>query len=146
MDSLYRDFLKDHHKDSPSVISQISSDLNLAPGPGMDPDHLHKENQSSVSSESMPIIDMTQNQESSSVPRKLTADQPIGCVTSGCGQNQSGPVTVSGKVVEISDEEIRNNRETEDGIRAISRFQNYHRGQPSNVGVPCSATEQNFSS
>ncbi|XP_060792442.1 RNA-binding protein 41-like [Neoarius graeffei] len=148
MDSLYRDFLKDQQKDSESVThlpQTKNSDQNQTPRPDPDSDRSHDLNgcnsQSSVSNESMPVPVPTppirsaqcQNQESSRVPQKLTVNQPIGRVTSCCGQGQNGPVTFSGKVEEISDEEIRNNRETEDGIRGISRFQNYQRGEPSNV-------------
>ncbi|KAK3523541.1 hypothetical protein QTP70_002450 [Hemibagrus guttatus] len=136
MDSLYRDFFKDQKKFSESVThsSQKESDHNHTPHPDSDQTHT-LDSQSSVITESMKPVSTTpsQNQESSSVPQKLTVNQPIGCVTSCCGQGQSGPVTVSGKVEEISDEQIRNNRETEDGIRRISRFQNYQRGEPSNV-------------
>lgn len=148
MDSLYRDFLKDQQKDSESVThlpQTKNSDQNQTPRPDPDSDRSHDLNgcnsQSSVSNESTPVPVPTppirsaqcQNQESSRVPQKLTVNQPIGRVTSCCGQGQNGPVTFSGKVEEISDEEIRNNRETEDGIRGISRFQNYQRGEPSNV-------------
>ncbi|KAG7321253.1 hypothetical protein KOW79_015668 [Hemibagrus wyckioides] len=140
MDSLYRDFFKDQKKDSESVThsSQTDSDHKQTPHPDLDSDsdQTHTlDSQSSVITESTRPFGTTpsQNQESSSVPQKLTVNQPIGRVTACCSQGQSGPVTVSGKVEEISDEEIRNNRETEDGIRRISRFQNYQRGEPSNV-------------
>ncbi|MCJ8740564.1 hypothetical protein PDJAM_G00060410 [Pangasius djambal] len=142
MDSLYRDFLKDQLKDSESSThsSQTDSDRNQTPRPDADSDQPHaaddRSSQSSVSNESTPAVCPAQSQSqesSSSVPQKLTVNQPIGRVTSCCGQGQSGPVTISGKVEAISDEEIRNNRETEDGIRGISRFQNYQRGEPSSV-------------
>ncbi|KAB5548671.1 hypothetical protein PHYPO_G00058260 [Pangasianodon hypophthalmus] len=143
MDSLYRDFLKDDQTDSESVShsSPTDSDHNQTPRPDPDSDQSHAvddcSSQSSISNESSLRICTTQSQSqessSSSVPQKLTVNQPIGRVTSCCGQGQSGPLTISGKVEEISDEEIRNNRETEDGIRGISRFQNYQRGEPSNV-------------
>lgn len=142
MDSLYRDFFKDQKKDSESVThsSQMDSDRKQTPhpDPDSDSDQTHTlDSQTSVITESTRPFGTTpsQNQESSSsVPQKLTVNQPIGRVTACCGQGQSGPVTVSGKVEEISDKEIRNNRETEDEIRRISRFQNYQRGEPSNVG------------
>lgn len=144
MDSLYRDFLKDQQKDSESIthVSHTNSDHNQTPHPDPDSDQSHVlddcTSQSSISNESMPTPPIgstqSQNQELSPVPQKLTVNQPVGRVTSCCSQGQSGPVTFSGKVEEISDEEIRNNRETEDGIRGISRFRNYQRGEPSNVG------------
>lgn len=49
------------------------------------------------------------------------------------GPRLCGSVTVSGRIEEISDEEIKNNPETEEGVRNIPRFKNYQRGVPSNV-------------
>lgn len=139
MDSLYKDFLKDQREDSESAThsSQSGSDHDQMPRPDPDSDQLNALDDSQSSISNVDVIDTTRsrNQESSPVPQKLTVNQPIGRVTSCCAQGHSGPVTVSGKVEEISDEEIRNNRETEDGIRGISRFQNYQRGEPSNVGL-----------
>ncbi|KAM9450324.1 RNA-binding protein 41 [Clarias gariepinus] len=136
MDSLYRDFLKDQQKDSESITD---SNHNQTQCRDADSDQTNVltncSSESSISSESTSPDDTTQDQSQrlSSVPEKLTVDRPIGRLSSCCVQGQSGPVTVSGKVEEISDEEIRKNRETEDGIRRISRFQNYQRGEPSNV-------------
>ncbi|KAK3555143.1 hypothetical protein QTP86_009997 [Hemibagrus guttatus] len=123
-----------HGSDRSGFLSALYHQGGKQKEDGSDQTHT-LDSQSSVITESMKPVSTTpsQNQESSSVPQKLTVNQPIGCVTSCCGQGQSGPVTVSGKVEEISDEQIRNNRETEDGIRRISRFQNYQRGEPSNV-------------
>ncbi|XP_017348062.1 RNA-binding protein 41 isoform X2 [Ictalurus punctatus] len=144
MDSLYREFLKDQQRDPESVThsSQTDPDHSQAPRPDPDSDRSHAlddcNGRSSESNQSTPTVGATQSprpesssSSSSSVPQKLTVNQPIGRVTSR--QGRSSPVTVSGKVEEISDEEIRNNRETEDGIRGMSRFQDYQRGEPSNV-------------
>lgn len=68
-------------------------------------------------------------------PQKITVNQPIGRLSASSGQDQNGPVTVSGRIGKISDEAIRNNRETEEGIRKIPRFQNYQHGELSNVGL-----------
>ncbi|KAF7697358.1 RNA-binding protein 41 [Silurus meridionalis] len=133
MDTLYRDFLKDHQKDSVTHLSQTESHRGDTPHP--DPDSHRSRNavdeqnrESGIDSESA-----TQSQSQTCVPQKLTVNQAIGRVTSCSAQCRSGPVTASGKVEEISDEEIRKNRETEEGIRGISRFQNYQCGDPSNV-------------
>lgn len=153
MDSLYREFLKDQQRDPESVTysSQTDPDHSQAPRPDPDSDRSHAlddcNGRSSESNQSTPTVGATQSprpesssSSSSSVPQKLTVNQPIGRVTSR--QGRSSPVTVSGKVEEISDEEIRNNRETEDGIRGMSRFQDYQRGEPSNVGFLCSGTKR----
>ncbi|XP_036443965.1 RNA-binding protein 41 [Colossoma macropomum] len=154
MDTLYRDFLKDQQKasdystvDSPSPQLAPSNKLDLtetgtchnwSPLPDQDPDQLHAHKdcpKSSVSYEQVPpITDQTQsqNQEKHS-GLKITVNQPIGRLIASTSQGQNGPVTVSGRIEEITDEEIRNNRETEEGIRKIPRFQNYQCGEPSNV-------------
>ncbi|GAA6067304.1 RNA-binding protein 41, partial [Tachysurus ichikawai] len=130
MDSLYRDILNDQQKHTERVtyFPQTDSDHNRTPrlDPETDPDP-DSDRPNALNSQSE-VITHSENQESASVTQKPTVNQPIGRVTS-C----RSPVTVSGTVEEISDEEIRDNRETEDGIRRISRFQNYQRGEPSNV-------------
>lgn len=139
MDSLYRDILNDQQKHTERVtyFPQTDSDHNRTPrlDPETDPDP-DSDRPNALNSQSE-VITHSENQESASVTQKPTVNQPIGRVTS-C----RSPVTVSGTVEEISDEEIRDNRETEDGIRRISRFQNYQRGEPSNVGFLQRETKQ----
>lgn len=65
----------------------------------------------------------------------MTLGQSIGTLSAASAQSHDEPVTVSGRIEEISDEEIKNNRETEEGIRNIPRFNNYQRGTPSHVSV-----------
>ncbi|XP_036379794.1 RNA-binding protein 41 [Megalops cyprinoides] len=64
---------------------------------------------------------------------KISASQPIRSLCSVARQGTGGPLTVSGLVEQIPEEEIRANRETEEEIRCIPRFQNYQRGEPSKV-------------
>ncbi|KAK2826988.1 hypothetical protein Q7C36_017914 [Tachysurus vachellii] len=128
MDSLYRDILNDQQEHSESVTYFHQTDPDRDQTPRLDPETDPDSDRSHALNSQSAGITPSKNQESASVPQKPTVNQPIGRVTSCCG-----PVTVSGTVEEISDEEIRNNRETEDGIRRISRFQNYRRGEPSNV-------------
>lgn len=66
---------------------------------------------------------------------KMTVSQSIGSLSAAFVQGHDGPVTVSGRIEEISDEEIKNNRETEEDIRNSPQFKNYQRGNPSNVSV-----------
>ncbi|KAG7484736.1 hypothetical protein MATL_G00053070 [Megalops atlanticus] len=65
---------------------------------------------------------------------KISANQPIRSLCSVARQGgPGGPLTVSGPVEQIPEEEIRANRETEEEIRRIPRFQNYQQGEPSKV-------------
>ncbi|XP_067231301.1 RNA-binding protein 41 isoform X2 [Chanodichthys erythropterus] len=86
--------------------------------------------------DSSPVSDtiiQTHSQEKSVKTMKMTVSQSIGTLCAALVQGHDGPVTVSGRIEEISDEEIKNNRETEEDIRNIPRFKNYQRGNPSNV-------------
>ncbi|KAJ8276788.1 hypothetical protein COCON_G00085400 [Conger conger] len=65
--------------------------------------------------------------------RKISASQPIGRLDSVTRLGPGGPLAVSGSVEHVSEDQIRENRETEAGIRSIPRFQNYQRGEPSEV-------------
>ncbi|KAL4660053.1 RNA-binding protein 41 [Arapaima gigas] len=66
-------------------------------------------------------------------PKNLNASQPIGSLCATGRQHADGPMTVTGRVMEIPEEEIQANRTTEEEIRRIPRFQNYHQGDPSQV-------------
>ncbi|XP_028839662.1 RNA-binding protein 41 isoform X1 [Denticeps clupeoides] len=68
-----------------------------------------------------------------SVKKTVDVSQPIVALSSQVGSGTAGPVTVSGRVEQISEEAILKNRASEEGIRSIPRFQNYKRGNPSNV-------------
>uniref|UniRef100_A0A671V7A0 RNA-binding protein 41 n=1 Tax=Sparus aurata TaxID=8175 RepID=A0A671V7A0_SPAAU len=66
-------------------------------------------------------------------PTQINISQPIGSL---CGAPKAGSgrqLTVRGDIETISDEEILNNRESEDGIRSIPRFRNYEPGKPNKV-------------
>lgn len=68
-------------------------------------------------------------------PRQINISQPI---SSLCGTTKVGPsrpLTVTGEIVTITDEEILKNRESEEGIRSIPRFRNYQPGKPSKVSA-----------
>ncbi|MBN3322948.1 RBM41 protein, partial [Atractosteus spatula] len=64
------------------------------------------------------------------VSRSLSVSQPIGKL---CGVGGGPPVTVTGPVQPISEEEIRANRATVQEIQQIPRFHNYQQGEPSKV-------------
>uniref|UniRef100_H3CGG7 RNA binding motif protein 41 n=1 Tax=Tetraodon nigroviridis TaxID=99883 RepID=H3CGG7_TETNG len=62
-------------------------------------------------------------------PRQIHINQPIRSLRAG----PEGPLTVTGAIESISEEEILDNRESEEGIRKIPRFQSYRPGTPSKV-------------
>ncbi|XP_053298082.1 RNA-binding protein 41 [Pleuronectes platessa] len=63
-------------------------------------------------------------------PTEIKINQPISSLD---GAAKAGPVTLRGKIETITDEEILQNRESEDGIRSIPRFRGYQPGIPSKV-------------
>ncbi|XP_070839259.1 RNA-binding protein 41 isoform X2 [Chaetodon trifascialis] len=66
-------------------------------------------------------------------PAQINISQPIGSLRGAVTARSGGPVTVRGEIETISDEEILKNRESDEGIRNIPRFQNYQPGKPSKV-------------
>ncbi|XP_026873998.2 RNA-binding protein 41 isoform X2 [Electrophorus electricus] len=155
VDTLYRDFLKDQQKDLvvsaepvPSIRPDFShTDISHKQSTlkGTDPDQSCAfedcTTTSSSSHELQTAINMNTQTHSLNqgkcsrlaISQKIAVNQPIGHLTAFSGQGQDSPMTVSGRIEEISNEEIANNRETEEGIRRISRFRNYQRGEPSSV-------------
>ncbi|KAM9846448.1 RNA-binding protein 41, partial [Aulostomus maculatus] len=72
-------------------------------------------------------------QPQSTAPVRIDISQPIGSLCGAATRGSGGPLTVRGEIETVSDEEILNNREAEDGIRSIPRFRNYQPGKPSKV-------------
>ncbi|KAM4544466.1 RNA-binding protein 41 [Odontesthes bonariensis] len=67
-----------------------------------------------------------------SVPIQINICQPIGSLCGAAGRS-GGPLTIRGEIDPVKDEEILQNRESEEGIRSIPRFRNYQPGKPSKV-------------
>lgn len=63
-------------------------------------------------------------------PTEIDISRPIGSL---CATGTCGVLTVRGDIEDIADEDIRENREPEEGVRSIPRFQNYRPGEPSKV-------------
>lgn len=129
MDVFYEDFLKDHNKNSDisqrPKTSTEQTDQSCSDSSQSQASH-NDEHKSSVS-------DIVNQPQPRVTPRKITIGQSIGTLKPTFVQGHDGPVTISGEIEEISEEEIKGNRETEDGIRNIRRFKNYQKGTPSNV-------------
>lgn len=66
-------------------------------------------------------------------PKRINMSQPIGSLCGAAEAGTGGPLTLRGEILKISDEDILENRESEEGIRNIPRFQNYQPGEPSTV-------------
>ncbi|XP_056586753.1 RNA-binding protein 41 [Triplophysa dalaica] len=138
MDVFCKDFLNDYNKNSerPKPCTEQTDQ----PCPDNEHSQAHTVSDSSPCkdehkcSESGPVLDTdNQPQSPSMTVKKMTVSQSIGTLNSTFVQGHHGPVTISGRIEDISEEEIKNNRETEEGIRNIPRFKNYQKGAPSNV-------------
>ncbi|KAL1252576.1 hypothetical protein QQF64_017269 [Cirrhinus molitorella] len=137
MDHFYKNFLEDQNKNKECLQLKIATDIQCkSPSSKTDQTQAPTVQDSSLTSEPSPVSDTViqpQSQEKNVIPMKVTLSQSIGTLSAASAQGHDGPVTVSGRIKEVSDEEIKNNRETEEGIRNIPRFKNYQRGTPSNV-------------
>lgn len=68
-----------------------------------------------------------------SAPTHIDISQPIGSLRGVAGVGSGGPLTLTGTIEMITDEEIMKNREPDEGIRSIPRFRDYQPGEPSKV-------------
>ncbi|RXN14367.1 RNA-binding 41 [Labeo rohita] len=142
MDHFYKDFLEDQNKNKECLPQpKIATDIQCK-SPISKTDQTPTVHDSSPTkdehkcTEPSPVSDTVsqpQSQEKIVIPMKVTLSQSIGTLSAASAQGRDGPLTVSGRIEEISDEEIKKNRETEEGIRNIPRFKSYQRGMPSNV-------------
>ncbi|XP_058483523.1 RNA-binding protein 41 [Solea solea] len=66
-------------------------------------------------------------------PTKVEINQPIGSLRGAARAGSEEPFTLRGEIETITDEEIRQNRDSDDAIRNIPRFRNYQAGKPSKV-------------
>ncbi|XP_076025058.1 RNA-binding protein 41 [Genypterus blacodes] len=66
-------------------------------------------------------------------PKRISMSQPISSLCAAATVKSNGPLTVRGEIETISDEEIEKNRESEEGIKSITRFRNYQPGKASKV-------------
>ncbi|AWO99678.1 putative RNA-binding protein 41 [Scophthalmus maximus] len=74
-----------------------------------------------------------EEQRRPTAPAKVEINQPIGSLCGAGKAGSAGPLTLRGEIKTITDEEILQNRESEEGIRSIARFRNYQPGKPSKV-------------
>lgn len=70
---------------------------------------------------------------------QISISQPIRSLCGVVKVGPRGPLTVTGEIEPITDEEILKDREPEEGIRSIPRFHNYQPGRPSKVPTAAAA-------
>ncbi|XP_047463513.1 RNA-binding protein 41 [Mugil cephalus] len=66
-------------------------------------------------------------------PIHIDISQSIGSLRGAAKEKPGSLLTVRGQIETVTDEEILENRESEDGIRSIPRFRNYEPGKPSKI-------------
>ncbi|XP_063059189.1 RNA-binding protein 41 [Engraulis encrasicolus] len=158
MHMLYKDFLKEADRDEPA-----KADSPTESTPVIDQEHSSTDTHTRTqSSSSVVVTDRCLGQSTSSsqdnaashpplrtednnsqkmtpvsvVNKKMDVSQLIGALRPqqlSAGSRPMGPMTVTGQVELVPEEDILQNKETEEKIRSIPRFQNYQSGQPSNV-------------
>lgn len=77
-------------------------------------------------------------EENLSPPAQIKISEPIGRLCGTVKAGSVGPVTVTGEIQPITDEEILKDRESQEEILRIPRFRNYHPGNPSKVSTVAS--------
>lgn len=164
MDSLYRDVLREEaqqaslqdserethlrashlstHRTVPDQTQYSQTDNDQSKDTSEHHSELHDENSTSSDRlESSSQTSKTDRQERTrpAAPTKIEINQPIGSLCGAAGAGSGGPLTVRGEIETITDEEILQNRESEEGIRSIPRFRNYQAGKPSKVSTATSS-------
>lgn len=77
-------------------------------------------------------------EENSPAPAHIKISEPIGRLCGAVKVGSVGPVTITGEIQPITEEEILKDRESEEGIQRIPRFRNYQAGKPSKVSTDAS--------
>ncbi|XP_065819203.1 LOW QUALITY PROTEIN: RNA-binding protein 41 [Labrus bergylta] len=118
----------DQSQDSQKDSSQSHEASDLQSEPQGETRCLSEQSEwSSVTSERQPARDRA------AAAAQINIKQPIGSLRGAGAARSEGPLTLRGEIETISDEEILDNRESEEGIRSIPRFRNYQPGKPSKV-------------
>ncbi|XP_014899811.1 RNA-binding protein 41 [Poecilia latipinna] len=136
MDSLYRDVLRCQKHISPEdsegqqavgsasgQSDQSQSSQSLSPRHGSDLQSKDTSEHQQDGAETNPPAP----------PERIDLNQQIGRLSGASAAKSEKLLTVSGEVKTLPEEEILNNRESDEGIRSMARFQNYQPGKPSKV-------------
>ncbi|XP_077448268.1 RNA-binding protein 41 isoform X2 [Stigmatopora argus] len=119
IDTLYRDLLSESPQDG-----EAAGMCRLSPSrPSHSPPQEGHDQSEEVSPE-MPERSGT---------AQLEISHPIGSLRGPGGSGLGQPLTITGRLDAVTDQDIRDNRESEEEIRNIPRFRNYEPGKPSKV-------------
>nr|XP_057943887.1 RNA-binding protein 41 isoform X2 [Doryrhamphus excisus] len=127
MEKLYRDLLTKEEQQ----VSVEEPQMSHEPTSVQSHDQSEGPSQKELREEKRSVSEQSKCQASTSV--EINISQPIGSLCGAMTVGSCGPLTVKGEVATMTDEEILENRETEEGIRNIPRFRNYQPGNPSKV-------------
>ncbi|KAM4547414.1 RNA-binding protein 41 [Fundulus diaphanus] len=148
MDSLYRDVLRCQKPVSPenpegqqavgsSSTSTATSDQSQSAqsnsSQSKDSSRFGSDRQSEEPSDQQQSPQDRAETDPPAPPVRIDLNQPIGSLGGASAAGSGKPLTVSGEIKTLTDEEILNNRESDEGIRSIARFQSYQPGKPSKV-------------
>ncbi|XP_047234447.1 RNA-binding protein 41 isoform X3 [Girardinichthys multiradiatus] len=150
MDALYRDVLRCQKQFSPedsegqqtmrfssSSTSGTASDQSQSSqsnsNQSKDSSHCGSDLHSDGTSEQQQIPQDRAETDRPSPPVRIDLNQPISSLGGTSAARSGKPLTVSGEIETLTDEEILNNRESDEGIRSIARFQSYQPGKLSKV-------------
>ncbi|XP_017284637.1 RNA-binding protein 41 isoform X2 [Kryptolebias marmoratus] len=143
MDSVYRDVLSCHRQ---ALLQDTEGQQHHSTESDQSGSSQSHDSQSAASShpESAPQAEQrcwsSSNTQDQSDPQRpaaprvqISLNQPIGSLRGAAGAGPGGPLTIRGEIEAVTDQEILKNRESEEGIRSVPRFQNYQPGNPSKV-------------
>lgn len=143
MDSLYRDVLKCQKQISPeksegqqSVGSSSTSTSETTCDPPQSSQSNGDQSKDSLSDNKSEQQQYPQDQSETDRPGpsvRIDLNQPVGSLGGASIARSGKPLTVTGEIGLLTDEEILNNRESEEEIRSIARFRSYKPGKPSKV-------------
>lgn len=141
---LYRDVLTKDGASSPETSqegscraeSEPSADSHSGNSQSGEPFNRQPEPEERNTSRSLPSESRSDvGRPPPAAPQQIHIHQPIRSLCGAVGAGSEGPLTVTGAIETISDEQILQDREPEEGIRNMPRFQNYQPGIPSRVSA-----------
>ncbi|XP_038159632.1 RNA-binding protein 41 [Cyprinodon tularosa] len=150
MDSIYRDVLRCQTQISPEDSSghqNLESSASSTSGATWDqserfesstsqsnePSGCEPDPQSEDASEQLQKPQDRVETDQPDPPVRIDVNRPIGSLAGASAARSGKPLTACGEIETLTDEEILNNRESEEGIRSIPRFKSYQPGNASKV-------------
>lgn len=148
IECLYRDVLAKDRQNSPETSQEgtrRTESVQSGDTLSSEETFIHQPQETaSLSSESQSdVVQAGYDRPPPPVPRQLHINQPISSLHGAVRAGSDGPLTITGAIETILDEEILQNRESDEGIRSIPRFQKYQPGKPSKVSTDLSFISHN---